>query len=94
MKHALQARLDETLDVKHPVMSWLIVHASNVLNKYHSHRQPGQTAYAQLHGREAPEALAEFGETVLYVVPAKPRKNLDARWLPGIYVGRALNADE
>ena len=65
MKHARQARLDETLDVHHPVMTWLIVHASNTLNKYHVHRQTGQTAYAHLHGREAPEALAEFGEKVL-----------------------------
>ena len=58
MKHALQARLDETVGVKHPIMSWLIVHASNVLNKCLIHRQTSQTAYAYLHGREAPEALA------------------------------------
>ena len=53
MKHALQARLDEALDVNHPVMTWLIVHASNTLNQYHVHRQTMQTAYAHLHGREA-----------------------------------------
>ena len=70
------------------------MHASNVLNKYHVHKQTGQTAYAYLHGREAPEALAEFGERVLNFVPAKPRKKLDASWLPGVYLGRALNADE
>ena len=31
---------------------------------------------------------------MLYFVPAKPKKNPDARWLPGVYLGRALNADE
>ena len=94
MKHALQAILDRILDVQHPSMTWLILHASNALNNYHIHRKTDRKASAQLHGREAPEALAEFGETVLYYVPAKPRRNLDACWLPGVYRGRTFNADE
>ena len=52
------------------------------------------TAYAYLHGKEALETLAEFGERVLYYVPAKPRRNLDARWAPGVFLGRALNTNE
>ena len=74
MKHAAQARLDIVLDAAHPVMNLLNMHANNVPNNYHAHKQTRQTAYAYLHGREAPDALAEFGERVLYCVPATPRK--------------------
>lgn len=48
--------------------------------------------HAHLHGREAPEALAEFGESPVSRAGAKPSKILDARWIPGIDLGRALNA--
>lgn len=94
MTHALQARLDETLGVNHPVISWLIVHAGNVLNKYHSHEQTGQTAYAHLHGRDAPAAVAECGKECFITCQPIPKRTWMRGGFQGVYLGRVLNADE
>ena len=54
----------------------------------------GHTGYWQLHGRECNEKLVEYGEKVMYYVPRKLRAKLDPRWKYGVWLGRALSADE
>ena len=93
LKHAFEIRTRRRLPVQHPLMHWICLYAGNLLNKYHVNSTTGQTAYAFTHGRDPDEKLVEFGETVLYHIPAQLRKKLDLKWLPRIYLGRALSSD-
>ena len=51
LKFALQARLEQRVDTQLPVIHWLLLHAGNLLNKYHVHRSLGKTSYEVLHGK-------------------------------------------
>ena len=93
LKLALESRLGVKLPVRHPVMFWLIEHCAAIVTKYHV-GSDGTTGYAQLHGRECTEKLVEFGERIMFYVPRKIRAKLDPRWRYGIWLGRAINADE
>ena len=92
-KLALESRMGVQLPIKHPVMFWLVEHNANIITKYHVGTD-GKTGYSNLHGRECREKLVEFGERVMFYVPRKLRAKLDPRWRYGIWLGRALHADE
>ena len=40
------------------------------------------------------DRIAEFGERVLFFVPAKTRKSLEPKWRNGIFIGRAWGSDQ
>ena len=62
----LEDRLGHALKPKDPVLSWLVEYCAVLLNKYHINEATGKTAYEALHGQEASERLAYFGERVLF----------------------------
>ena len=68
-------------------------HASWLLNKYAVNGE-GRTPYGLLHGREARERIAEFGEKILFYTPKQQRAKLDARWHCGVFLGRAMSSDQ
>ena len=85
LKHALESRLRARITCSHPLIRWLVGHAAWVLNMY-SLGADGHTPYGRLHGVEANERVAEFGERVSYVVPRKMRAKLDAFWRHGVFL--------
>ena len=92
MKLALEARLKVRIPMDHPIMAWMVEHASHLLTKYHV-GPDGRTGFGRLHGKEVRERICEFGERVLYYVPKKLRSKMDARWKYGVFVARAMHSD-
>ena len=73
----LEDRLSHKFKPQDAVLSWLIEYVAVVLNKYHINEATGMTAYQSLHGQEASERLAYFGERISFLVPKRRRSNLD-----------------
>ena len=65
----LEDRIQTSLKPDSPVLSWLVEYAAVVLNKYHEQEETNMTAYEFLHGHEADEKLAYFGERVYFHLP-------------------------
>ena len=57
----------------HPLMPWMIRHAAWLINRYLVHSD-GLTSYQRRWERDYKHAICEFGETVLYRLPAKQLK--------------------
>ena len=55
----LQHRTQQAIPIDHPVLTWLMEHVSNLINKYHTGAD-GLTPYARLHGHDVDEELVEF----------------------------------
>ena len=53
-----------------------------------------KTGYARLHGEPARERVPQFGKTAYCFVPNTHRHRWDARWRPGVYLGRSWNSDQ
>ena len=92
MKLAFETRYKVRLGSTHPLMLWLVEHASFLLSKFQLNTD-GRTGWGRLHGRETRERICEFGECVLWYVPKRMRAKLDARWRHGVFLGRSMNSD-
>ena len=94
LKLALESRLGikTPLPCAHPIVGWIFQHATWILNKYGLNSE-GRTPWGLLHGREARERVAEFGEKIMYDLQKQTRAKLDARWRYGAFLGRALSSD-
>ena len=82
LKHALEHHIGARIPSTHPVMMWMAEYTGTILTKY-SIDTDGTTPYQHLHGRRVAERLVQFGEKILFHIPAKKRANLDIRWTPG-----------
>ena len=86
---ALERKTGGKIPSKHPLLTWLVEHAADVVTKY-LQASDGRTGYERLFGKQVHEEGLEFGERVHY----KKRKGndynvvLDARWAPGVWLGR------
>ena len=89
LKMSTEQRLKGRLPNNHPVMSWLVEHASYMLNRCKLDTD-GRTAYGRIHGKESTAKLCEFAERVLWYVPKKQRAKLDARWRYGVFLGSSI----
>ena len=88
LKLALEDRLSWEIPLDHPIIHWLIHHAAYVLTRVVP-GENGLTQYQRMHGRTSMDRIAEFGERVLFFVPAKRRRSLEPKWRNGIFIGRA-----
>ena len=87
LKNALENRTNLKFNCDHPVILWLIEHASDVYNKFHVGAD-GKTGYERWKGKPWNKDTLEFGELVYYKFPKKTsRGKLDDRWAEGIFVG-------
>ena len=87
LKSALESRLGKEVSAEHPALPWLIMHAANLLNRYHK-GQDGCTAYRRLKGKDFEQGVAEFGEEIWYMPPGIVGKDkLDVRWKEGVWLG-------
>ena len=93
---ALQARLQQTVNLKTPVMAWLIRHAAFVLTRY-SVGHDGLTPWRRLTGKCWNGVMAEFGEQVMAKLALKKpptdkkakktKKKLAPRSIPATWLG-------
>ena len=60
----IEGRLKTKVDLRLPIVSWIIRHAAFVLTRYRIGKD-GHTALRRLIGRDWTESVAQFGEQVL-----------------------------
>ena len=84
---ALQARIQGEIPVDHPVMLWLVEHASELLTK-HMMGHDGRTPYMRIFGKPCRDEGYEFGERIHFKRKTAALGSLDARWQDGIWLGR------
>ena len=93
---ALQARLKQKVNLKIPVLAWLIRHAAFVITRY-SVGHDGLTPWRRLTGKGWNGVIAEFGEQVMAKLALKKpptdkkakknKKKLASRSIPGTWLG-------
>jgi hypothetical protein len=86
---ALERKLEGHIPSAHPVMAWLVEHVGDIVTKY-MQGSDGKTAYQRLFGKQVHEEGLEFGERVMVKGRRSNEINvvLEARWRPGIWLGR------
>ena len=83
----LQARYQEVLPDKHKIITWLVPHAAQCLNRYLV-GVDGKTARQRLKGKVFKTPVVEFGECVWYLKPKSVGKDkLNSRWSTGVWLG-------
>ena len=92
LKSALEARINDRVNARHPAMRWLVRHAALILNGFSVHPD-GQTPYQTLHGKRASDKFVEFWERVYDSVPTKMRYKLDLPWRLGLCIGHSNNTN-
>ena len=91
MKLAFETRYKARLGSTHPIMLWLVEHASFLPSKIKVNTD-GRTGWGRLHGRETKERICKFGECIRWYVPKRVRAKLDARWRHGLFLGRSMSS--
>ena len=74
---ALEGRLEGKVSVFHPVVTWLVEHAADTINKF-AVAPDGRTAYERVKGKRYKGEMIEFGRKVMYKIPCKPEGGADA----------------
>ena len=93
-KLAFESRLKRTLPCVHPVMSWLVEHCADVLNRYRIGGD-GRTPYQRLKGRKFMGHMLEFGSSVMFRASGTVQGGvMQERWFPGIWLGKKLHTEE
>jgi len=87
LKNALEYRTGLKFQCDHPVVPWLVEHASDVYNKFHI-GSDGKTSYERWKGKPWNKETVEFGELVHYKFSKRSsRGKLDDRWAEGVFIG-------
>ena len=87
---ALEARLMAKVDLRHPIVSWMVQHGGYLITHFQVDKG-GKTPYERLKGKASLKELSEFGEKVHYM-PLKTDGgvgpgSLGARYVTGIWLG-------
>ena len=91
---ALDGRLKGKVSVFHRVVTWLVEHAVDLINKF-AVGADGKTAYERVKGKRYRGEGVEFGRKVMYKVPCKPEGGLmNERWIEGVWLGKRYLSDE
>ena len=83
---ALERKLRGNIPSQHPVMTWLVECAADIVNKY-MQGADGRTGYERLFGKQVHEEGLEFGERCKHRYD-EMNVVLDARWAEGVWLGR------
>lgn len=90
LRRGLEQRLGLKLSGKHPVMSWLVEHAADLLSRYQV-GDDGRTGYERLKGKKCKQEMVEFGEKVHYRYNPKAKakdEKLEVKWGEGFFLGK------
>ena len=77
-----------------PLFAWAVRHAAFLYNRFQV-RSTGTTPFEQVHHRMYCSKLLPFGAPVMLRSPiATEQPKLEARWQPGVWLGRRAESDE
>jgi len=94
MKLALEKKIGTMIPCNHPVMTWLVEHGAETLNRYHV-GQDGRTAYERLKGKKYRGEMIEFGRKIFHRHPGRVEGgSMEPRWEEGIWLGKRVRSDE
>ena len=85
---ALESRMGAQVDLRHPIVSWMVQHAGYLLTHVQVSRS-GRRPYEKLKGKASQKELCEFGEKI-HFMPLKTDGgvgSLGARYVTGIWLG-------
>ena len=84
----LSSRVGSPISVHFPVFSWIVEHATDILNKCHV-ASDGKSAYERLKKRQHRRVLLPFGTAVMFRVVGKvPGGVMTERWHLGTWLGK------
>ena len=90
MKRCLEIRLRRRIPADHPVMAWIVKHASWILT-IRVRGRDGKTPYERLRGKPFTRKGVGFGELCLFRLPLKKADDddgkLGVRWVKGVFLG-------
>ena len=84
---ALEAKIDGHITSDHPIMAWMAEFVGDAVTKGLV-AADGKTSYERLYGKECRDEGLEYGEKLMWRSPHVQGVVLDARWQPGIWLGR------
>ena len=94
MKLDLEEKLGVPIPCAHPIMSWMVEHAAETLNRYLV-GEDGKTPYERLRGKKYRGEMYEFGRWMMHRFPGKPEGgSMQPRWAEGVWLGKAVSSDE
>ena len=93
MSEDFQATTGVKIPPSHPLMAWLVRHATWCLNRF-CIRGDGRTAYYRIKGRPYNGEVVRFGEAVLWKDPDKAAHKLEGRFSEGFWLGKTIGADD
>ena len=93
-KLALENKLNRRIPSRHPIMTWLVEHAVDMMNKFQV-GSDGRTPYERIRGKKYQGEVVEFGRRVFHMHPGKHAGGaMVERWGKGIFLGKLWNSDE
>ena len=94
LKLSLERKLGKLIPSKHPIMTWMVEHVADLLNKFVVGKD-GRTAYERVRGKKYHGEMVEFGRRVFHMSPGKHQGgSMKERWTEGTFVGKRLSSDE
>jgi hypothetical protein len=94
MKMALERKVGRKIPSEHPLITWLVEHVADVLNKYNVGKD-GRTPYERIRGKRYHGEMVEFARRVFHLSPGKPHGgSMKERWFEGTFVGKRFSSDE
>ena len=87
MISALSIRVGIEFPALHPVTSWLISHAGDMITKFQVGKE-GKTGFERARGKTYRHEVVEFGERVFYRSGKLDNsRKIEPRWSDGIFLG-------
>ena len=95
LKLQLETNLGRSLQMKEPVMHWLIRWAAMSLSRFQVGKDR-KTAYQRQTGRACNIEVMPFAEKVLYrkYPEAGPKMAMEAKWEEGLWLGHTRSSNE
>ena len=90
-----QVKIDYDIDIEldHPLMTWMVKHASWLQNRFQLHSD-GNTSYFRRWEKDYVKPLVKFAETLLFKLPKTDGGKTEPQWDKGIWLGRCTTSDE
>ena len=94
MKLSLEKKINKFIPSRHPLMTWLVEHVADILNKYVVGKD-GRTAHERIRGKKYHGEMVEFGRRIYHMSLGKHQGgSMKERWTEGTFVGKRASSDE
>ncbi|CAK0857324.1 unnamed protein product [Prorocentrum cordatum] len=92
-RRAIGAKYGIVIELRHPLMAWIVRHASWTHDRFLVHRSDYKTSYERQHERHYAKKVPPLGETVMWRQPGPIAAKFESAWGYGIYLGRSSEDD-